>query len=247
MAKTVAEIMNPELFSIRPSESIESARICIVGLGLTSAPVVDDLGRPLGMLSLRDVLDGEKVDERPGDTAAERMSEPAVVVRTDASIGQAAELLAHKNLHHVAVVDERGVGVGFLSALDVIRGLAGLPISHPASFPHLDKHTGVAWSDDLNPRLEDVRTAPDRPGVWILIQGGRCTPRTIVWAEAAANVCSRLIDLVSLPQQQQALAQLLTHDNIRIRAAAVDDSQQRARVLELVQPQSSPLKPAGAS
>jgi CBS domain-containing protein len=241
MAKTVREIMNPELFSIRPDEPIESARISIMGLGVTAAPVVDEQGRTLGMLSLRDV-----VDDDPGRTAQERMTEPAVVVAAETTVEKAADLLAQQDLHHVAVVDQDGVAVGFLSTLDVIRGLRGLPIRHPLAFPHLDAQTGVSWTNDLEPQLDVLRSAPDGPGVWILIQEGAGARRTIVWAEASANVCSRLIDLVSLPQSEPSLAQLLAQDTIRVRAASVSDPEQRARVLELVRPHPSTMHPPGA-
>lgn len=231
MARTVSEIMNPELFSARPGESVESLRICVLGLQVTAVPVLDDLGRPQGMLSLRDML-----DPTLETTAAERMTRPAITVREDASIEEAADLLSERNLHHVTVVDGRGVAVGFLSALDVMRGLAGLPISHPSAFPHLDKETGLVWSDDLQPELTQLRTAPDGPGLWILIQGGAAKARRIVWSEGVDSIRKRLVDLVSLPQPS-ALAHLLGRKHIRVRVAAVTSATERQRVLVLLRAQ----------
>ncbi len=86
MSATVKEVMNPELFSVRPTSTVEEALNGILGLGITGAPVVDDQGKPIGVVSLRDL-----VGKTEGKTVAERMSSPAVVTRTAALIADASQ------------------------------------------------------------------------------------------------------------------------------------------------------------
>jgi CBS domain-containing protein len=56
MSSRVREIMNRELFRVRPGDVPSDVLNGILALGITGAPVVDDAGRPLGMVSLRDLV-----------------------------------------------------------------------------------------------------------------------------------------------------------------------------------------------
>jgi CBS domain-containing protein len=203
--------MNPELFSVGPGEPVQSTLAGILGLGITAAPVLDASRRPLGVVSLRDL-----VGEREGVVAAQRMSSPAVVVREDAGIADAARLVSETALRHLVVVDEAGRAIGMVSAIDVVRALAGLPARHPASFPHLDTKTGLTWTDDIELDAARLDAAPDGPGLLILVHDTPGTPRRIVWVESAANVYTRVADMLSLPQESVELARWL-EDRVHLR------------------------------
>ena len=73
MARTVAEIRSRELFSVRPDDAVDEALDGILALGVSGAPVLDPEGRPIGTVSLRNL-----VGRRPGDRVADRMTTPAV-------------------------------------------------------------------------------------------------------------------------------------------------------------------------
>jgi hypothetical protein len=214
MAILVNEIMNSELFGVRPHERAGDALGFIVALGITGAPVLDDAGRPVGMVSFRDLAGAP-----PTTTVNERMTRPAVVVRSKSSIEGAGRLMGEAGLHRLPVVDEGGKCVGVVSALDVVRGLLGMPAVHPAAFPHLDTELGVSWTDDIPLEADRVEAAPDEPGILLLVEGGKERSERVVWGEAARSVRSRLLDLVSLPQSQPTLAAILTHRDLRFRAA----------------------------
>lgn len=215
MAATVREIMNAELFSVRPDDSERAALDGLVSLGITAAPVLDEDGHPLGVVSIRDFL-----GDRTGSTAADRMSAPAAVVRQDARISDAARLMGESGYRHLVVVDEAHRAIGMVSALDVVRALVGVPTRHPDPFPHLDPKTGLAFTDDIVFAESSLLLAPDAQGVLVLVHDPPGAPQRIVWVESVANLRTRLADLLALPQQNPELSGLLEHRRcLRFRAA----------------------------
>ncbi|MFO0564579.1 MAG: CBS domain-containing protein [Polyangiaceae bacterium] len=242
MPKAVKEIMNRELFSLRPEDSAESAVGYILGLGITAAPVLDDDGRPIGLVSFRDLL-------RPNapDRVKDRMSVPVLTVDADTGIEETARILAERGVHRLVVVDADGRAVGIASSLDVIRGLLGLPAWHPSAFPHWDKRFGVSWTDDTLLELDRLDVAPDGPGVLALVRGGRDVEERVVWAEALHNVRTRLYDLLSRdPEEPAVLARILSESqHLRFRAASVERMDQRESIAESLLAESlSGLPPA---
>src|SRR5262245_16535889 len=228
MAVTVNEIMNKELFSVRASDAAEDALNGILALGISGAPVLDDAGRPLGMVSLRNF-----VGRRPGDRVADRMTTPPATVRVDVSVTAAGRLLAETGRHRLTVVDAAGRAVGLISTLDVLRGLLGLPIVHPAPFPHMDLAAGFVWSDELPLEPAMFEAALDGPGLLVLIHGGPGTPERIVWAEASDSIRTRLHDIITAPQTEEPLlAFWLKRGGLRFRAAAAPNSAERREAAE---------------
>jgi CBS domain-containing protein len=228
MAVTVSEVMNREMFSVRREQSVQASKEAILALGITSVPVVDEEGVPLGLVSLRDL-----VARRPGTTAGERMTRPPATVPVDARISEAARRLARTRYHRLIVVDERGRAVGMVSALDVICGLLGLPAPHPASFPHLDHETGLSWTDDLPLALDEIHAAPDGPGVIVLQHGAAGVAERVLWAESADSVRKRLKEMLTAAQPG-LLGAWLEHRALRFRAASAPDPAERADAVAAV-------------
>lgn len=242
MAIRVKEIMNREMFSLHPADSADDALADLIALGITGAPVVDAETRPLGVLSLRDLA-----GRREGDTAGQLMTRPAAVIRDEDAIAQAGRLLAETGYHRLVVIDGEGRAVGVVSALDVVRGLLGVPAIHPASFPHLDPELGLVWTDDQPLVLGGLEAAPDGPGLIVLVHGGAGVPERVVWAEAAQDVYTRLADMLSTPQTDQpVLAYWLRRGSLRFRAAAVREEDLRRRALHRVRQRERPGTPATA-
>jgi CBS domain-containing protein len=216
----VREIMNPELFNVGPETPAASAREGILAMGITAAAVLDGNRRPLGVASLRDL-----VEARDGAPASQRMTSPAVVVRDDARIADAALLIGETGYRHLVVVDEAGRAVGMVSAVDLVRALAGLPARHPAAFPHLDTKTGLTWTDDTVLNMAHLGAAPEGPGLIVLVHDAPGVPRRVVWAESAANVRARLTGMLTAPQESPELARWLADPaRLRFRAAVAVDT-----------------------
>jgi CBS domain-containing protein len=228
MAIRVREIMNRELFSVGPEETAESTRQAILALGITGVPVVDERRVPLGHVSLRDLM-----RDRAGTVAKDRMSRPAATVPAEARIADAARRLAKTGYHRLIVVDEGGRAVGMVSSLDVIRGLLGLPAPHPAAFPHLDRETGLSWTDDQPLELSEIAGAPEGPGVLVLLFGGAGIPDRVVWAESTEGLRGRLEEILTV-RQPELLSAWPEHGNLRFRVASAEEPDERAEALAIV-------------
>lgn len=228
MASLVQDVMNPELFHLRRTDSAEDALNGLLGFGITGAPVVDEADRPIGMVSLR-----ELAQRRTGQAVSEIMSTPAATVPLGATVTEAARILAESGHHRLVVVDEDGRAAGNVSALDLLRALLDLPVSHPAPFPHLGQRAGLLWTEPVPLELSALDAAPDGPGLIALLSRDAAGRDYLVWTEAAHNVYARLTDMLSTPQLDcPLLASWLSHGGLRFRAARVDDPTERRDALD---------------
>jgi CBS domain-containing protein len=194
MALEVAEIMNHDLFSVAPGDRAGDILDLLLAYGVSAAPVLDEVGRPLGFVALRDLV------AAPRDAHIfTRMAAPADVVPVSATIRAAATLMTERSRHHLACVDDDGRVIGFVGALDVLRGLTGAPVPHPRSFAHRDSATGLTWTDDAVLTFEHVRDVPGEPGVFKLIDGAPGEPNRVVWSEATSDLRRRLNEILSRP------------------------------------------------
>ncbi len=127
MNASVRTFMNPKLVYLREGDRSKIALQPILEFGITAVPVLDDAHKPIGVVSLRDIVGRSDTKTAP----RERMSEPALTIGIDAPILDAAHALARANVHHLVVVDANGCAAGMLSSLDVVRALIGLEAVHP--------------------------------------------------------------------------------------------------------------------
>jgi CBS domain-containing protein len=233
--------MNRELLAVRADTPARDALSLLQSFGVGAAPVLDEQRRPLGVVSLRDLI------ER-GGIAQDRMTAPAVCVSTSAPVEQAARQLARTEMHHLVVVDGSGVAVGMLSSLDALRAVVGVPTRHPAAFPHWDEETGVSWTDDWPFDLESASHAPEGAGVLALTIGPLGERDAVVWAEASSGVRQRVRDLATAPARVELpLARVLCLRDLRFRAARTDDAAAQARVVALLRDHIERTPPPGST
>lgn len=66
-ARTAADMMTPNLVSIRAEATVPEAVALLTDKGISAAPVIDEAGRPVGVLSRADILahDRERAPARP--------------------------------------------------------------------------------------------------------------------------------------------------------------------------------------
>ena len=154
-ARTAADLMTSNPLSIRAEASVREAVAFLIDKGISGAPVIDDAGRPVGVLTQTDILlhDREHVDyvtpagaayeefesgaplpaewwgnfqvERVDATPVRDLMTPALFsVALDTPAAQVVEQMGELNVHRLFVVDDKGVLVGVISALDVLRRLS---------------------------------------------------------------------------------------------------------------------------
>jgi CBS domain-containing membrane protein len=136
-AATAADLMGPNPVSLRADATLGEARAFLRGKGFSAAPVIDDAGRPVGVLSLTDFVVHEQESSAPapgragsrtGGLLVRDVMTPAVYsVAPETPAGKVVEHLLGLKVHHLFVVDPGGVLVGVISALDVLRHLRPEP------------------------------------------------------------------------------------------------------------------------
>jgi len=122
---TVADIMNPKLLYIEEGMRLGLARAQILKFGVTAVPVLDSAHRPVGVVSLRDLSH---------EGSAVVPSGPVRTVLSTTPVAEGARALAEYGVHHLVVVNDEGICVGMVSALDFVRALVGCPAQHPPAF-----------------------------------------------------------------------------------------------------------------
>ena len=134
-AATAADLMAVDLVSLHVSATVPEATALLTDRGFSAAPVIDDTGRPVGVVSKADILihdheQGRSVarSDTPPDrgdaTRVEEIMTPAVFsVAPETPAAKVVEEMLKLKVHQLFVVDDQGTLVGIIGALDVLRQL----------------------------------------------------------------------------------------------------------------------------
>jgi CBS-domain-containing membrane protein len=135
-ADTALELMTPSALFLPGTMTVEKAAQSLTARGLGASPVVDDAGRPVGVLSRADIVryEGEAPGERrrtaggrPGKRATTRvadiMSPVLLSLRHKTPAGAVVDALISLDVHQLFVTDDHGGIIGVVSARDVLRHL----------------------------------------------------------------------------------------------------------------------------
>jgi CBS domain-containing protein len=152
-ADTAQDLMTRSPVSVSADASLHEAIVLLTDRGYSAAPVIDDAGRPVGVLSVTDIVvhDREHVEylerypeyyhqaelktkageslkgfnvERVDQTRVKDLMTPAVFsVAPDTLAAKVVSEMLALRVHRLFVVDGDGVLVGVISALDVMKRL----------------------------------------------------------------------------------------------------------------------------
>lgn len=141
----VETIMTRKVTTVTADTSVEALVELMLSEGLSRIPVVDEAGRPIGMVAKTDLVEDQfehtedadpeqpKVQGKRGvryqldglsavrlSTVGELMTDSAVTLTAGATIKDAARAMSLQNLHGLPVVDSAGKLVGVVSTLDIV-------------------------------------------------------------------------------------------------------------------------------
>jgi CBS domain-containing protein len=149
-ATSAQELMHPNPISIRDSANIQELITLLTDKGFSAAPVIDEAGHPVGVVSRSDVLVHERERttavepaleyyreeelaisrhegfhvEQVDHTAVRDIMTPAVfTVTPDTRAREVVAQMLKLHVHRLFVVDETGVLIGVISSFDVLRRL----------------------------------------------------------------------------------------------------------------------------
>jgi CBS domain-containing protein len=121
-AQTAEELMTPNPVSISEHASILDAAAVLSSREFSALAVINDAGRPVGVVSRTDIV---RREANPSSTTDVReIITPTVVsIRPDDHAWEVIAKMAAFKVHRLFVVDRTGVLVGVISAFDIVRKL----------------------------------------------------------------------------------------------------------------------------
>ncbi|MFO0966621.1 MAG: CBS domain-containing protein [Gemmataceae bacterium] len=139
------ELMTENPHSIREDATVEDAIAFLTDKGYRAAPVIDESGRPVGVISQSDILIHDREGcggglhdfysmgnldfenrsrEETRDVRVRDLMTPVVFqVPPDAPFSRVLEEMVTLNVHRLFVVSDDGILIGVITALDVLRRL----------------------------------------------------------------------------------------------------------------------------
>ncbi len=122
---TAEDIMTASPISISEGSTVGEARAFLGEKGFGCAPVIDEAGRPVGVLSHSDIVVHDR--EAAGGVDPTRVRDimtPVVLAASPETptMRVIQDMLGHK-VHHLFVVDRAGVVIGVISSLDILGRL----------------------------------------------------------------------------------------------------------------------------
>ena len=121
----VEDYMTTTTLTMNFKNSIIDIAKKMLAKNISSIPITDDEGEIIGILTERDIIKIVANELSPsGISAMSLMSFPAVTVKKQAPIEEAAKIMATKKLRHLLVEDTYGNNiVGIITATDLARYL----------------------------------------------------------------------------------------------------------------------------
>lgn len=133
----VDALMSTEVVTVRDTMTVLNAWQLLAEQGIGQAPVINDSAMLVGLLSRADLINPEQLPTPDSSAVAWRallaqsvsviMRTPVPSVTPDSDIRRVARVLLEMDLPGLAVVDESGMVIGFISRSDILRAVVTDP------------------------------------------------------------------------------------------------------------------------
>jgi len=119
---TVSEIMTRKVLTVAAEADVHDAAWGLMLKGFSGAPVKDETGRVIGVLSKSDLIDSHRNPDNHG-TVRDTMTPLLLTARSTDPLRTAVRRMVDLGIHRLVVTDEAGDLVGILTTMDVLKGL----------------------------------------------------------------------------------------------------------------------------
>jgi CBS domain-containing protein len=116
----VADIMVKEVVTAKEHDKIRDVAIRMYEKRVGSVVVVDDEGKPIGIVTERDMVYVVARALAPDTPVWMVMTENPVVINENALVTEAMEKMRMQNIRHLPVVNDEGKLVGMISFRDIM-------------------------------------------------------------------------------------------------------------------------------
>jgi len=113
-----------ELLSVSPHESLHEVLKIMFANKISSVPVTDK-GRPVGIISEKDILRLAGKSVSLDSSVSMYMTSPVDTARLDSLLVEVVEVMNYRNIRRVVIVDEKGLAINIVTIRDVIENLEG--------------------------------------------------------------------------------------------------------------------------
>lgn len=137
MTTTVGDVMTSKVIAVREDADYKEIVMALRRFQVSACPVVDGSGRVLGVVSEADLLRKQTDPELPAGlirlgwrlgeqtkatavSARQLMTAPAICIRAEEHVSQAARLMQEHHIKRLPVVGSAGQLVGIVSRCDVL-------------------------------------------------------------------------------------------------------------------------------
>jgi len=121
-------IMSREVVCAREDLDVAALMDLMVRRRIGCVPVVDERGRPIGMVTKFDVVEQLLAQTFRASaavvTAADVMMPLAITLDEHATVAHAAAMMSIEDVHHIPIVAAGGALIGIISTMDIVRWLA---------------------------------------------------------------------------------------------------------------------------
>lgn len=129
MTRTIADVMATELVTFTPDTNIHEAIRILLDKRISGAPVVDESGALVGVLSKKDCLKitfSARYHDDWGGPVSDFMSAPVETLDAELDLVSAAEIFLDSHYRRFPVMRD-GRLVGQVSRYDILRALTAVP------------------------------------------------------------------------------------------------------------------------
>jgi CBS-domain-containing membrane protein len=122
---TAEDVMSRDVITIAWNMSLRAAAHELAQANVSGAPVTDDHGRCIGVLSTTDLVRWlDRLQGLPADAVHLYMTTGVVKAALDTPVTTLARWMVDAHIHRVVVTDERNRPVGVVSSTDILAAVA---------------------------------------------------------------------------------------------------------------------------
>lgn len=120
----VRDLMSPVVLTVAPDDSAKSAAQRLAQAGISGAPVRDEAGALVGIVSHSDLTNVRLAGSRRRPTVSDVMTPDLLGVYADDPAVAAALEMSNHDIHRVLVWNADGEVAGIVTSLDLVKAIA---------------------------------------------------------------------------------------------------------------------------